>query len=48
MVAIPRAKLPDPADRCIAATGVSMGLAVVTSDERLRRAGDEGLLHVIW
>jgi PIN domain nuclease of toxin-antitoxin system len=48
MAAIPRAKLPDPADRCIAATGVSMGLAVVTADERLRRAGDEGLLHVIW
>lgn len=48
MVAIPRDTLPDPADRTIAATGVAMGLSVVTSDDRIREASDRGVLTVVW
>jgi PIN domain nuclease of toxin-antitoxin system len=48
MAAIVRETLPDPADRTIAATAIAMGLAAVSSDDRLRKAGDQGLLTVVW
>jgi len=48
MVAIDRELLPDPADRSIAATAIATGLPVVTSDQKLRKACDRGLLTVVW
>ncbi|HKN37808.1 MAG TPA: PIN domain-containing protein [Acidimicrobiia bacterium] len=47
MVEIDRQTLPDPADRTIAATAVAMGLPAVSSDDRLRKAGDRGVLQVV-
>jgi PIN domain nuclease of toxin-antitoxin system len=47
MVAIDRELLPDPADRSIAATAIATGHPVVTSDQKLQRAGDRGLLTVV-
>jgi PIN domain nuclease of toxin-antitoxin system len=48
IAAIDRQTLPDPADRAIAATAIAMKLSAVSSDARLRKAADRGLLHVIW
>lgn len=48
MAAIDRQALPDPADRTIAATAIAMNLSAVSSDDRLRKAGERGLLSVIW
>jgi len=48
MVAVDRELLPDPADRSIAATAIATGLPVVTSDQKLQKAGDRGLLTVVW
>ena len=48
MVAVDRELLPDPADRSIAATAIATGLPVVTSDQKLRKAGGRGLLTVVW
>jgi PIN domain nuclease of toxin-antitoxin system len=48
MAAIDRQSLPDPADRTIAATAITMNLPAVSSDDRLRKAGERGLLSVIW
>ena len=48
MVAIDRETLSDPADRTIAATAIAMDLPAVSSDDRLRKAGDRGVLSVVW
>lgn len=48
MVAIDRGTLSDPADRTIAATAIAMDLPAVSSDDRLRKAGDRGVLSVLW
>jgi PIN domain nuclease of toxin-antitoxin system len=48
MAAIDRQVLSDPADRTIAATAIAMNLTAVSSDDRLRKAGERGLLSVIW
>ena len=48
MAAIDRGTLPDPADRSIAGTALAMELSLVSADDRLRKAGEQGLLTVIW
>ena len=40
LAAIDRQALPDPADHSIDATASAMDLSVVSSDDRLRKAGD--------
>jgi len=48
MAVIDRESLPDPADRSIAGTALTLKLGLVSGDHRLRRAGEDGLLNVIW
>lgn len=48
MATIDRQGLPDPADRTIAATAIAMNLSVVSADDRLRKAGERGLVSIIW
>jgi PIN domain nuclease of toxin-antitoxin system len=48
MATIDRQSLPDPGDRTIAATAIAMDLPAVSADDRLRSAGQKGLLTVIW
>jgi PIN domain nuclease of toxin-antitoxin system len=48
MAAIDRERLPDPADRSVAGTALAMELPLVSADNRLRKAGEAGVLNVIW
>ncbi len=45
MAAVPREKVPDPFDRIIAATALTLGLPLVSADEDIRGAIGE---RVIW
>jgi PIN domain nuclease of toxin-antitoxin system len=48
IAAIDREALPDPADRSIAGTALAIDLPLVSADDRLRKAGEQGLLTVIF
>ena len=48
MAVIDRESLPDPAHRSIAGTALTLKLGLVSGDNRLRGAGEDGLLNVIW